>query len=154
MKTIVTKCYWDQGLSRVPRRGRCRLGTSAVTLAREAPFWRKVKPFALHDLNKATGSNFSLCDDNYLIERSPTISPKGLCVAHYGLIWDGVPLLLWQKFVMESAAHWVISVKNIPVLRWGLLTFRLHSTTKLCVLLVQQKMWLKKINFHVTSQQP
>jgi len=58
------------------------------------------KPFTLRNLNKPTGRNFSLCDENNLTERSPIISSKGLCV---GLTWGGTLMFLWNKFAMELA---------------------------------------------------
>lgn len=131
VNTIVIKCYWGHGLSRIPRRSGVQVGTFAIMPAGKAYFCKVGDSSAPHELNKAIGRNFHFMD------------------------WHGAILLfLWNKFVMELAVYSVIRpmcpVKLSP-LRWETLTFRLHSVTKFCLLLVQHKCGLNETVFMLSE---
>lgn len=79
-------------------------GNICRKVSKEGSFFKEFELLTLHGLNEAMGRNFSLCDNNYLIERS-TISLKGIYVAHYGLTWDGALMFLWNKSDMGVTVH-------------------------------------------------
>lgn len=87
-------------------------GSICHNAIQEGLFLKEGNPSASHELNKAIGRNF-----------------------HFMVLHGTVLSCFMEQIFMELAVHSVIRpmwlVKLLP-LRWEVLTFRLHSVSKLC----------------------